>query len=324
MHKVKNGKKLFAFVSAFVTLALIITLNFLDDGSYDLDGKSAQIWNSKKNNQKTALYVQLLNYDAVSQLVKARIYVVPPKKYAINLGSSVQAKVDTSMDISASTIKYRDSKNYGYWSADEFIRAIDIELDTDNLYVDARDSDDWFPFDQYSTTLIGNIRYLVEGSDTEDEADDVWESTAIGVLPYTTNLPGWSATFQYGAFEGESSKVTFEEGTFFKANIVLFRTTLNKVLLVLLSLIFIGGGLSMLLLFRAVLLSHRPPTLAGLVWAGSTAFTMIQTRTVIPGAPRIGVKFDLLIFYPALSMCFFSGGLMFYLWLTRENWSREL
>ena len=89
-------------------------------------------------------------------------------------------------------------------------------------------------------------------------------------------------------------------------------------------LIFFGGGLSMLFLFRSILMNHRPPTLSGLIWAGSTAFTMIQTRTVIPGEPRIGVKFDLLIFYPSLVMCFISGGLMFHYWITKETWSREL
>jgi len=71
-------------------------------------------------------------------------------------------------------------------------------------------------------------------------------------------------------------------------------------------------------------MSHRPPTLSGLIWSGSTAFTMIQTRNVIPGDPRIGVKFDLFVFYPSLILCFVSGGLMFYHWVTKDTWSREL
>jgi hypothetical protein len=107
-------------------------------------------------------------------------------------------------------------------------------------------------------------------------------------------------------------------------NIILERTSLNKALLFLLGLIFLGGGFSLLILFRSILMSHRPPTLSGLIWAGSTAFTMIQTRTIIPGEPRVGVMFDLFIFYPALLTCFISGGLMFYHWITKETWSREL
>jgi hypothetical protein len=70
------------------------------------------------------------------------------------------------------------------------------------------------------------------------------------------------------------------------------------------------------------MISHRPPTLSGLVWSASTAFTMIQTRTVIPGSPRVGVKFDLFVFYPALAMAFISGGFMFFYWLTKETWER--
>ena len=117
---------------------------------------------------------------------------------------------------------------------------------------------------------------------------------------------------------------SFLDGQYFVTSIILERTSLNKSLLFLLGLIFLGGGFSMLILFRSILMSHRPPTLAGLIWAGSTAFTMIQTRTIIPGAPRVGVMFDLFIFYPALATCFISGGLMFYHWVTKETWSREL
>ena len=143
------------------------------------------------------------------------------------------------------------------------------------------------------------------------------------VSSYTASLSGWSAELRYFEFEEGTINQNLDSKGTWGIDILLDRTSLNKALLILLALIFISGGASMLFLFRSVLLKQRPPTLSGLVWSASTAFTMIQTRTVIPGSPRVGVKFDLFIFYPALTMSFVSGGLMFYFWLTRDSWSKE-
>jgi hypothetical protein len=142
------------------------------------------------------------------------------------------------------------------------------------------------------------------------------------VVTYTSNLPGWSAEFSY--YKPQNAESISQEDGLWNIDLVLERTNLNRAILILLGLIFVGGGISMLLLLRSIMISHRPPTLSGLVWSASTAFTMIQTRTVIPGTPRVGVMFDLFIFYPALAMTFISGGFMFFYWLTKESWSREM
>ena len=91
----------------------------------------------------------------------------------------------------------------------------------------------------------------------------------------------------------------------------------------LLGIIFIGGALSMLFLLRSILLLHKPSSLTGLVWAGSTAFTMIQTRTLMPGNPRLGVRFDSIVFYPSLAICFISALFMLHLWLKSEDITQE-
>jgi len=266
----------------------------------------------------------LKEFDSASQTLKARIWITPPTKYATYLNSSVQVIYDTNVDISAAKIDYNGGNDSGFWTANQYLRAIDLELDTDNLEIDKRYNDKWFPFDSYSATLLGSIAFLVKGGDTEDVSDDVWESLPVAVENYTASLSGWSALFKMSEFENETVESSFLEGQYFVSKIILERTSLNKALLFLLALIFLGGGFSMLILFRSILMSHRPPTLSGLIWAGSTAFTMIQTRTIIPGAPRVGVMFDLFIFYPALAMTFISGGFMFFYWLTKESWSREM
>lgn len=324
MHLSPSRKSLFWLISVGTFSFFIIFLNLLDSGSYKLDTKSQKLQEQIEDDKKVAVYVQLQQFDSAQQSLKARLWVTPPSKYAESYFSSVQVKYDTSVDISAAKIDYNDDNNQGFWSKNQYLRAIDVELDADNVLVEDWYNDKWFPFDKYSVNLTGSIRFRIQGSETKELSDDVWESLPIAIQSYTANLSGWSSTFKMSSFTEETIESTFREGEYFTTDILLERTSLNKVLLFLLGFIFLGGGLSMLILFRTILMSHRPPTLSGLIWAGSTAFTMIQTRTIIPGAPRVGVKFDLFIFYPSLVMCFISGGLMFYYWVTKETWSREL
>ena len=324
MHLSLSKKSLFWIIAAIVFISFVTFLNVIDSGSYKLDTKSQKLQDKIDYKKRTGLYVQLKEFDSASQTLKARVWITPPEKYATKLNSSVQVLYDTRVGISAAKIDYNGGDDFGYYRTYDYLRAIDIELDTDKLEIDNRDNDKWFPFDRYSLFLEGSIDFRVKGSDTEDIADDVWESLPVAVQDYTASLSGWSAVFKMSSFDNETVYKTFIDGQYFISSIILERTSLNKALLFLLGLIFLGGGFSMLILFRSILMSHRPPTLSGLIWAGSTAFTMIQTRTIIPGAPRVGVMFDLFIFYPALLTCFISGGLMFYHWITKDTWSREL
>jgi len=324
MHLIPNGSKRFWTVAILLIVSSATFLNILDSGKYTVEQDTAKIFDSVRPEEKISLYVMLKNYDAASQTLSARLWFQPPNKYATSLGDSVQARYETKIQISASKIDYNNPDNTYYWYENDYIRGIDVELDADNAVFDSRLKDVWFPFDRYSVTLNGLIEFCVDGCDSEKLSDDVWESLPVELIPYTASLPGWSSTIKLGRLIGESKASGFTEGGYFYSQMSLYRTPLNVGLTFLIALIFIGGGFSMLLLFRSILLEHRPPTLSGLIWAGSTAFTMIQTRSVIPGAPRIGVKFDLFIFYPSLILCFISGGLMFYHWISKDTWSREL
>ena len=324
MHFTKNSNSRFWTIAVLLLLGSISTLNLLDNGEYAVEKKSQKIFETVKKENKIQLFVMLRNFDETSQTLKARVWFVPPDKYSNYLSDTVQAKVDTRISVAASKVDYNNGDNYGYFYERDLIGAIDIELDADNVVFQTREREDWFPFDRYSVTLNGYIDFCVEACDNEDFADNIWESLPIEIVPYTNSLPGWSSTLKIDNWVDETTEESFSKGSNFLSRITLYRTPLNIGLTFLIALIFVGGGLSMLLLFRSILMSHRPPTLSGLIWSGSTAFTMIQTRNVIPGAPRIGVKFDLFIFYPSLILCFASGGMMFYYWISKDTWSREL
>ena len=326
MHLGLSKKSLFWIIAVTVFISFVTFLNVIDSGTYKPDIKSQKLLDKVNSENRINIDVQLREFDPATQTLKARIWIRPPEKYGYSDGPSTQVLYDTRVGIKAAKIDYYTKNDYGYgfWSYLDDLRSIDLEINADNFEIDNRGNDKWFPFDRYSLSLVGSIDFRVEGSGTEDEADDVWESLPVAVQNYTTSLSGWSAEFKMATNENATVESTYLDGRYFFSNIILERTSLNKALLFLLGLIFLGGGFSMLILFRSILMSHRPPTLSGLIWAGSTAFTMIQTRTIIPGAPRVGVMFDLFIFYPALLTCFISGGLMFYHWITKETWSREL
>ena len=319
MHFSSSLKKAFWVIPILLYLGIVLLLNSLDSGSYKFDPSSSDYNDAISDETATMVYIQLKEFDSTSQSLKARLWIYPPEQYATQLGSSVQVKQDTRIQIDAATVESSNTDSV-FWYEYDFLRAFDIELDATNQLIQHRYNDKWFPFDRYSLSVAGTIDYRIKGSDTDEFEDDEWVYTPIKVSSYTSNLPGWSAQLSY--FKNpESGSITQEEGSWY-SDIVLDRTNLNRAILILLALIFIGGGISMLLLLRSIMISHRPPTLSGLVWSASTAFTMIQTRTVIPGSPRVGVKFDLFIFYPALVMAFISGGFMFFYWLTKETWER--
>jgi hypothetical protein len=318
-----NRKYYFWIISVISILGFSFLLNSLDSGSYNMDPESQKINDQVDSVDVAWIAVQLKDFDPQSQTLKARVWVTPPAKYAVALGSSVQVLYDTELIMDAAEINNHNPNGGNIWNSGDLLRSIDIELDATNELYDSRTQDKWFPFDRYSIPISGILSFRTSGAETETTDDDVWEKIPLRVSPYTASLSGWSAEFRYFEFEGDTILQSLDSKGIWGIDILLDRTALNKALLILLALIFISGGASMLFLFRSILLKQRPPTLSGLVWSASTAFTMIQTRTVIPGSPRVGVKFDLFIFYPALTMSFVSGSLMFYFWLTRESWSKE-
>ena len=209
VHLSPSKKSLFWIIAASVFIGFVTFINILDSGSYKLDTKSQKILEKVSYENRIGLYVQLKEFDSASQTLKARIWITPPEKYATYLNSSVQVIYDTRVDISAAKIEYNDDDNSGFWRANQYLRAIDLELDTDNYEIENRYNDKWFPFDRYSLTLMGTIDFRVKGSDTEEVSDDVWESLPVGVQNNTASLSGWSALFKMSTFENRTIESSF-------------------------------------------------------------------------------------------------------------------
>jgi hypothetical protein len=64
----------------------------------------------------------------------------------------------------------------------------------------------------------------------------------------------------------------------------------------------------------------RPPSMQVLVWAAANSLGLIQIRDLLPGKPRIGIAFDIYVYFPALTGTLISTVALFVLWTRREDW----
>lgn len=268
------------------------------------------------------IYVQTSGVDAEKQYLSGLIYITPPDAFATQFGSSIQTKVATDVYLDAAEIDTGALNSNLYYEAFDYIRSIKFVIDLTNFEYESRHSDFYYPFDRYSGALQGTVAFPVEDSSLEN---------ANVILPiisrdYTAAVPGWQIAFDYDylnskySFENFNSQVREIQtsGNFFNV-FRIERSELTKAIAAIFALIFVGGALSLLVLLKSILLSHKRPTITGLVWAGSTTFTLIQTRGLLPGNPRPGVLFDVLVFYPALLICFVTSVIILRLWVNYED-----
>jgi hypothetical protein len=330
MHNSKlSGRSFWLALSIFV-FSLVTLLISLDGGegktAARMDELNSLLANKCEVDESeslcTKIYLQVLSFNAESQYLDARIFIIPPSKYGTNFPSSVQVIETTDVYIDAARVDPGDLNQNLLYSSGEYLRAIDLILDASNRSFKSRVSDHYYPFDRYSVEISGSVDYLLENSENPDEPIRVSPTTIF--YQYTTVVPNWSVQFDYdfetvSGNEYQEINLDYQQSGKFFNLITLSRSNLTIAIVTLLGVIFLGGALSMALLLKSILLSHKPPTLTGLVWAGSTTFTLIQTRGLMPGNPRLGVLFDLVVFYPSLVVCFVSSILILRMWLKHNN-----
>lgn len=212
------------------------------------------------------------------------------------------------------------------WERYDMLGALDFSVSASNWEYDSRVSDSYFPFDRYSAEIRGNFDVQSEGVDTDDTSDDLWETLPIQYVNYTSSVANFQFVFDY-AYTSDKEAKDFDpnlDDANLKLIVKVDRPILTQAIVFILGLLFLSGGVLLLFLLRAIRVKKRPAQLTGLVWGASTAFTMIQARSLFPGDPRNGVKLDLFVFYPLLSLCFISVILIFREWVRQEHVPREI
>lgn len=337
MHDTRKNRSYFWVVSTFLICSFILLANRLDSGSSEESKRFTEIATrtakdcevSKNSNGCVDAYVQILKFDSESKYLDGRIFFYPPEKYATQFASSVQVNQITDVYLDAAKLDTGALNQNLYYDKYEFMRGIDFTIDVTNQDWEGCTTDNCYPFDHYSADLTGWVRFILDEGKTDDTSDDKILRLPINVIEYSSVLPNWKLRYDLDYqlkpnFQNVKQIIEWQKSGKFFVVFRIERAPLTILIVTILGLIFLGGALSMLLLLRSVLFSHKRSSLAGLAWAGSTAFTMIQTRTLMPGNPRLGIKFDLIVFYPSLTICFISGLLMLKKWLQDERVNYEI
>ncbi len=264
-------------------------------------------------------YIRMVDFDPEGMLMKGRIWIYPPSEYADSFGSSVRVLYPTDVFLDAATVDVGEINTELHYDQYDFLRSIEFTLDVTNFDFPSRASDQIYPFDKYSANITGTVDFITDEGATASPVDDVRETLPINVVEYSAVIPNW--TMKYDFESRNTDGVSVNDGVEYQMDgafytvIRIERSQLTVLIVGLLGLIFLGGAVSMLFLIRSIMLSKRKASLSGLVWSGSTVFTLIQTRTLMPGDPRLGVKFDLFIFYPAIAIAFISTIILLRQWL---------
>jgi hypothetical protein len=308
-------------VGIFIAIA-----NSLDAGSSTGTPRFEQLSEKMEQNclingktQCVNAYIRMVDFDPEGMLMKGRIWVYPPSEYAESFGSSVRVLYKTDVFLDAATVDVGEINTELHYDRFDFLRSIEFTLDVTNFDDPSRASDQIYPFDKYSANITGTVDFITDEGATASPEDDVRETLPINVIEYSAVIPNWTMKYDFESRDAANGSVSDGvnyqmDGSFYTV-VRIERSEVTVLIVALLGLIFLGGAISMLFLIRSIMLSKRKASLSGLVWAGSTVFTLIQTRTLMPGDPRLGVKFDLFIFYPAIAIAFISTIILLRQWL---------
>lgn len=181
-----------------------------------------------------------------------------------------------------------------------------------------------YPFDRYLFSLpIFGVSSRTGGAGTETSADDTWQSVPMKVYDETSELNTWDVVVypvsvdyrdEFEDIEAVSSGMN-QGNVEFLIDAKRDRYTILLVLIV--CLLMVASMMSVVLMGISVSLKYRPPTVQALVWAAALTFSLIQLRTLMPGAPPVGTTLDIIFYFPALLMTI--GGSIWILW----HWMRR-
>lgn len=305
--KKKRSRVLISLIFAYSSiLALILLLNFADYGKVGITDRLGQL-NQQAEEDPATLYLQVTSFDEVRQVGKLRMFIYPSTNYANQFSSSVQTYFRTQLRLDAAHLE--NTKESLIWNAGEYIRAIDFEIDATNEAFPKYSNDSYFPYDRYSLRSTASLEIQTEGEATETEDDDVWFAPKMRLIPYTSILPGWTINYDFHG-EPATAEEQFSNGEV-GLEIRIQRSGLHQIITLLLSLMFLISSLGIAYYAIRVQMGKIDPDIEALIWAASSIFALIQTRSVIPNNPRVGVKWDLIVFYPSLALAFVGGAFVF-------------
>ena len=309
-----NSKSALKYFSPLVILLSLYFLSsvILNSGSISLDNalslsKCSDMSNSAKNLRcpdfvEFALVPMKINTDKGTTL-EAVQSIFPRGGY---LGSS-----ETNIPDFQSLVYHRFSTKTSALNSPQLVTqevAHSLGANLVQIRMNKSSSNNNFPFDNYDGT------YSVESVEQNSLVP-----TAISVFPKF--IDGWKlkANLETNPDSDILGKPYFQNGTA-RISIHISRSSASIFLILMLCLVMLLVAVGSLLVVISIHRKHRPPSLAALLWIATGLFASLHIRSVLPGAPPIGVKLDNFVTYPSIFLMFASMVIATLYWTNREDW----
>lgn len=318
-------------IGGFVSLSLISSLLII---VFDNSSSGAPIQKSAEWDEITPekaglteryanVFYQITGFDAERQVANVTTYVWPSPDIATPFSSSTITDVDLSVFVD----EVGGEGIYNF-SAGQPIAGIETKADATNPYNLDRSIDSFYPFDTYSLTLYTNVSEVVEG----EEGPELVAMPAFEDA-YTTAVPGYQVKL---AKEHDESffapdprpddypliekAIEQRMGGLVMTTAIISRNFAVKIIALLVAIFCFIIALSLCFMTLQIVQRDRPPSMQVLIWAAANSLGLIQVRDLLPGKPRIGITFDIVVYFPALTATLISTVALFVLWSYREDW----
>lgn len=269
------------------------------------------------------VFYQISGFDSERQIANVTTYVWPSPDIAIPYSSSTITDIDLSVFVD----EVGGSGVYEF-SAGQPVTGIETRVDATNPYDLGRSMDSFYPFDEYSLTLYTEVSEIVEGENGPE----------IVPLPtfedsYTTAVPGYQVKLkkehEESFFSGEirSDDFPFVESAneqrlngMAMTTAIISRNFAVKIIAIIVAIFCLIIAFSLCFMTLQIVQRDRPPSMQVLIWAAANSLGLIQVRDLLPGRPRIGIMFDVVVYFPALTATLLSTVALFLLWAYRDDW----
>jgi hypothetical protein len=317
-------------IVGFVVLSLASSLLIL---IFDNSGSGASIQTDRYWDEITAeaagvddhyanVFYQITSFDAERQQAKVTTYVWPSPDIATPFSSSTITDINLSVFVDEVGGGSGGMYDYPIGSA---IGGIEMNVDATNPYDLSRSIDSFYPFDQYSFTLYTQVGEI-------NDEEELIEIPAFEES-YTTAVPGFQVELtkehdesfysEDGRPEGfplVQSAIEQRMSGLTMTTVIVKRSFAVQMIALLVAIFCLIIAFTLCYMTIEIVRRNRPPSMQVLVWAAANALGLISVRSLLPGAPRIGITFDILVYFPSLTATLISTVALFVLWAYREDW----
>lgn len=329
----RRKRRVISFVTTlgFLLLSLLASLLILvfDNSSSGQPIQKDALWEeitpeaAKVDSGFINVFYQMTGFDSERQIASVTTYIWPSLDIATPFSSSTVTDIDLSLFIDEV-----GGQGFYEFEAGQPIAGIETTIDATNPYSLQRSIDTYYPFDSYSMTLYAQVSERVETAEGYD----------VVPLPsfedsYATAVPGFQVRLtkehdeSFFSDEPRGEDFPFVEKAIEQrmnglvmTTAIISRNFSVKVIAILVALYCLIIALSLGFMTLQILQWDRPPSMQALIWAAANALGLIQVRDLLPGKPRIGVTFDIIVYFPALTATLVSTVVLFIIWSYREDW----